>query len=66
MNWKNSKETAYKITKYGRLIKGERSGKLFDELVLDLESYKYRKDSFPIEEKIKGKFYIFLEVVESE
>lgn len=66
LDWKKSKETAYKITKYGRFISGERSQKLLDELILQLEVYKYRKDEKVIENEIQGRLNIFLEVVKSE
>jgi len=66
LNWSQSKNTAYKITKYGRLIAGERSEKLLDELIESLERYKYRKDEIEINNNIKNRLNIFLEVVESE
>ena len=66
LDWSNSKETAYQITKYGRLIKVERGEKLLEDLILELDIYKYRKETSKISDKIKGQFKVFMEVVESE
>jgi len=67
INWSNSKETAYKITRLGRLIaKGERSKKLLDDIIKSLEIYKYRASVPEMDKSIINKLNIFLEVVESE
>jgi hypothetical protein len=66
MDWENPKEVAYKITKYGREIAGERSQKILDSLILELEPYKYRKDVAKISDEVKANFQIFLGVVENE
>ena len=66
LDWNNSKDTAYKITKFGNQISNERSQKLLDDLIIELEIYKYRKHSDDISEDVKAKFQIFLGVVENE
>jgi len=66
LDWNNSKDTAYKITKFGNQISNERSQKLLDDLIIELEKYKYRKHSDDISEDVKAKFQIFLGVVENE
>ena len=62
IDFKNTKQTAYDISKYGRyLAKEERQIHLLDELTNDLSSYKYKKE-IPSEltEEIKSKFNIFM------
>ncbi len=68
LDWNNSKDTAYKITELGRkLATTERSEKLFAELQISLEDYKYRTNvPNNISDEVRGKFNIFLEVAKSE
>ena len=66
LDWTNSKETAYKITKYGKQISEDRGQKLLDDLIIELEKYKYRRNSEEISDEVKAKFQIFLGVVENE
>jgi len=66
IDWQNPKETAYKITKLGNKISETRSQRLLDDLIIELEKYKYRRDSEEISNDVKAKFQIFLGVVENE
>lgn len=63
INFENSKQSAYLISKYGKLlVKEERQIRLFEELNEELEVYKYKKEiTIQISEKIKTKFHIFME-----
>jgi len=63
INFENSKQSAYLISKYGKLlVKEERQIRLFEELNDELEVYKYKKEiTIQISEKIKTKFHIFME-----
>ena len=57
------KETAYLISKFGRLLAiEERQTLLIEELNDALKAYKYKKDiSLQITDNIKTKFHIFME-----
>jgi hypothetical protein len=68
IDWKsNPKETAYKITKHGRIVaRSEREERVLRELEELLEKYKYRKSVDNFSDEVIGKFHIFMEVVESE
>jgi len=45
VDFSNSKNAAYEITKYGKLLaKDENQQNLFDELINDLYLYKYKKN----------------------
>lgn len=62
INFENSKESAYTITKYSRLLAlSEREKKLSEELIEDLRKYKYKKNVKQIDDMIKAKFLTFME-----
>lgn len=62
IDFDNSKESAYKISKYARLIaKTQREIKLANELVEELDKYKYKKEVDSIDDKIKAKLSTFME-----
>lgn len=64
IDWNDSKSSAYAITKYGRpLAVDERSKRLYDELVAELESHKYRPEVPEISESVRSKFTLFLGVL---
>ena len=62
IDFSNTKETAYTITKYSRIIaKSEREKKLADELIEELEEYKYKKNVQNINNSIKAKYSTFMD-----
>lgn len=62
IDFTNSKEAAYKITKYGKkLISQDREKKLYEELIHELEEYKYKKNVKEIDIKVMQKFEIFMD-----
>ncbi len=62
LDFKNSKNCAYTITKYGRLLATlPREKKLYEELVEMLEKYKYKKEVEDMDENIKAKIETFLD-----
>jgi hypothetical protein len=63
LNFKDTKETAYTITKYARyLVKDERQIRLLEELSNDLSLYKYKKNtSLYFSSDIKTKFSVFMD-----
>ena len=62
ISFKDSKQDAYLITKYSRLlIKSQRERKLCDELIEELEKFKYKKDVEKIDDKVKAKFSTFMD-----
>jgi len=65
INFDNQKESAYTISKYGQLLaKEELEVMLIDELIDDLEEYKYKKNiSNTISDNIKNKYHRFMEIV---
>jgi flagellar basal body-associated protein FliL len=61
----NSKEAAYKITKYARyLATQEREKKIFAQLEPKLTSYKYIKNPPPLDEETINHYHLFLEVLD--
>lgn len=63
INFSTPKQSAYELSKYGRLlIQTQRDKKLFDELHYLLDEYKYKKD---VKEKfsneVKVKYELFME-----
>ena len=65
IDFDNAKETAYMISKYGRLIAKNDSDKiLMDEIYSSLEDFKYKKNiPSEIPEDIKLKYNKFMESV---
>lgn len=62
IDFSNSKDCAYKITKYGRLlISNDREIKLYEELINDLEKYKYKKNVKEIDSNTKRRFDTFMD-----
>jgi hypothetical protein len=62
IDFSDSKKSAYVITKYSRLITtNEREKKLANELIEELEKYKYKKNVEKIDETIKVKFLVFMD-----
>ncbi len=61
----NSKEAAYKITKYARyLADDERSQKIFLQLEPTLKKYKFIKNPPPLDDDAISHYHLFLEVVD--
>lgn len=62
IDFKDSKSSAYQITKYSRLLViNEREKKLCNELIAELEKFKYKKDVLEIDNSIKAKYSIFMD-----
>jgi len=62
IDFKNSKESAYTITKYSRLLaRNEREKRLSNEIIEDLRKYKYKKNVKEADDMIKAKFSTFME-----
>jgi len=64
IDWSDPKDTAYRITKYGRLLAqdDERRQRMYEHLLPLLEKYKYRKRVDSADEEIKREFEIFRRV----
>lgn len=61
----NSKESAYKITKYARLlVHNEREKRLCNELIEELETFKYKKEVAPLSDDVKILFGRFMDSVD--
>lgn len=62
IDFKDSKSSAYKITKYSRLLAiNEREKRLCYELIAELEKFKYKKDVLEIDDSIKVKYSTFMD-----
>ncbi len=62
IDFQDSKQCAYTITKYARLLAvSQREKKLAEELIDELEQYKYKKDVKEIDEDIKILFSRFMD-----
>lgn len=65
IDFSDSKKSAYVITKYSRLITtNEREKKLANELIEELEKYKYKKNIEKIDDTIKAKFLVFMDTLD--
>ena len=65
IDFDDSKKAAYIITKYSRLIaNNDREKKLANELIEDLEFFKYKKDVKNIDKMSKAKFLTFMEILD--
>ena len=64
IDWSNPKDTAYRITKYGRLLSedDERRERMYEHLLPLLEKYKYRKVVDSADDEVKREFEIFRRV----
>ncbi|WP_298753840.1 hypothetical protein [uncultured Arcobacter sp.] len=61
----NTKNAAYEITKYvKKLAKSHREIKLAEELISELEEYKYKKDVKKFDNTIYQKYELFMENVD--
>ena len=62
IDFNDSKKSAYEITKYARLLaNNEREKKLCEELIEELEKYKYKKNVDNINNTIKIKHSVFMD-----
>ena len=62
IDFKDSKSSAYKITKYSRLLAiSEREKKLCEELIFELDKFKYKKEVSNIDDSIKAKYSRFMD-----
>lgn len=65
MNYTDSKVAAYEITKAIRVLaKTQREKKLAQEIIEELEQYKYKKEVSDINETIKIKISTFMDAVD--
>lgn len=62
IDFKDSKNSAYTISKYSRLLaRSLRERKLCEELIEELEVFKYKKNVGEINNTIKAKFSTFMD-----
>ncbi|WP_072682711.1 hypothetical protein [Arcobacter sp. LA11] len=62
---KESKKSAYEISKYTRfLVSNEREKNLFNELNEELEKFKYKKEVEPLSDEVKILFGRFMDIVD--
>lgn len=62
---KNAKLDAYVITKKGReLINNDREQKLYEELIEELNQYKYKKDVQSMNKQSQEKFRRFMDAID--
>ncbi len=61
IDFNNSKESAYKFSRYGYLWIDEQNRNRFFNIERDLEKYKYKKDVPPLEERVKEEMREFIE-----
>lgn len=65
LDFSNAKEAAYSITKYGRILaNSNREKKVIEELIEELEKYKYKKEVNEIDKNIKAKLSNFLDLLD--
>ncbi|RXK02940.1 hypothetical protein [Halarcobacter bivalviorum] len=65
IDFKQAKKSAYEITKYGKLLAtSDREKKLIEELIEELEKYKYKKEVTSIDNEVKILFNRFMDSVD--
>ena len=65
IDFDDSKKAAYIITKYSRLIaNNDREKKLGNELIEELEFFKYKKNVKKIDKLTKAKYSTFMEILD--
>ena len=65
IDFDDSKKAAYIITKYSRLIaNNDREKKLANELIEELEFFKYKKSVNKIDKLTKAKYSTFMEILD--
>lgn len=65
IDFNDSKKAAYTITKYSRLIaNNDREKKLANELIEELEFFKYKKNVKNIDKLTKAKYSTFMEILD--
>jgi hypothetical protein len=65
IDFEDSKKAAYIITKYSRLIaNNDREKKLANELIEELEFFKYKKNVKKIDKLTKAKYSTFMEILD--
>lgn len=65
LDFSNTKESAYAITKYGKyFIDEQRVEKLYFELNENLNPYKYKKDIEPFHKEIKEEIRRFMDAID--
>ena len=65
IDWKDTKKSAYEATHYARLLAtDERREKLFGQLELLLEQYKYKKEVETVDEDTRKQFNLFVQVAD--
>ncbi|MBU3016081.1 hypothetical protein KO488_15090 [Poseidonibacter lekithochrous] len=65
IEFKEPKRDAYTITKYLRLlVREDREKRLANELINDLEAYKYKKEVSDIDTNIKNKLTTLLDILD--
>jgi flagellar biosynthesis/type III secretory pathway M-ring protein FliF/YscJ len=61
IDFSNSKESAYKFSRYGYLWVDEHNRNRFFNIERDLEKYKYKRDVPPLEDRVKEEMREFIE-----
>lgn len=65
IDWKDSKVSAYRATKYTRLLAtDERRAELFSQLEPMLEQYKYKKVVDTVDQDTRNQFNLFVKVAD--
>ena len=65
LDLKNSKQSAYTISKYVRLLaQNEREKRLASELIEELEKYKYKKEVLQLDDEVKIIFARFMDIID--
>jgi len=64
-NWSNPKQAAYSVTHYGRLVANDRrSQEIYEQLLVLLKPYKYKKNIPKLDKKVLHQFELFMQVLD--
>ena len=65
VDWKHSKQAAYEVTFFGRLLSDEpRVEEIYKQLVPMLEAYKYRKEVPVIDEVTLRQYNLLVHIID--
>ena len=65
LDWRNTKQSAYEATELGRILTldDERGREIYEQLVLRLEAYKYKKEVPSLDEETLLQYNLLVHII---
>ncbi len=66
LDWRNTKQSAYEATELGRILTldDERGREIYEQLVLRLEAYKYKKEVPSLDEETLLQYNLLVHIID--